>query len=307
MIAESDPLYFEAVGEGPPVLLAHGFTGSARNWRPQVRALRDRYRVVTYDQRGHARSPSPHATPHLYTRQAFVADVLRLMEIAINTRTATATAIATGIGRGIGRGVDIDKTEQGDDQGAEASVAAKPIRAVLGGLSLGAGVMLATALAHPERARALVLASLPAGPERAGAFSGNALAMADMLEAEGSEATGARFVWGPDSGLDEQGAHWVKQGFLEHDPHGLAQVLRGVLGEVSSLVEAPDLESRLTMPMLLVAGRRDEGSLRAIQKLAERFPAARLEVIEGAGHVVNLAAPKAFNAVLESFLDSLPE
>ena len=46
MIAESDPLYVESVGEGPLVLLAHGFTGSARNWRPQVRALRDRYRVV---------------------------------------------------------------------------------------------------------------------------------------------------------------------------------------------------------------------------------------------------------------------
>ncbi len=284
MIAESDPLYVESVGEGQPVVFAHGFTGSARNWRPQVRALRDRYRVVTYDQRGHARSPSPHATPDLYTREAFVADVLRLLDTDTDP--------------------DTDKGRHGHD--AEASVASSTSQAVLGGLSLGAGVMLATALARPERVRALVLASLPAGPGRAGAFSGNALEMADMLEAEGSEATGARFVWGPDSGLDEQGANWVKQGFLEHDPMGLAQVLRGVLGEVSSLVEAPDLESRLTMPMLLVAGSRDEGSLRPIQQLAERFPDARLEIVEGAGHVVNLASPKAFNAVLESFLDSLP-
>lgn len=283
MIAESDPLYVEAVGEGPPLLLAHGFTGSARNWRPQVRALRDRYRVVTYDQRGHARSGSPHASPSLYTREAFVGDVLRLMD------------------------TEAGSAKDAPHSNESSPVSSMPSQAVLGGLSLGAGVMLATALAQPDRVRGLVLASLPAGPGRAGAFSGNALAMADMLEAEGSEATGARFVWGPDSGLDEQGANWVKQGFLEHDPLGLAQVLRGVLGEVSSLVDAPELESRLTMPMLLVAGSRDEGSLRPIQKLAERFPDARLEIIEGAGHVVNLAAPKAFNAALESFLESLPD
>ncbi|MFK7895093.1 MAG: alpha/beta fold hydrolase [Myxococcota bacterium] len=268
MIAESDPLYSESVGEGPTLVLAHGFTGSARNWRPQVRALRDRYRVVTYDQRGHARSPSPPAAPELYSKAAFSADVLGLID------------------------------------GAPAR--GGPSRAVLGGLSLGAGVMLATAMAHPERVRGLVLASLPAGPGRAGAFSGNAAEMAEMLEREGSEATGARFVWGPESGLDEQGANWVKQGFLEHDPLGLAQVLRGVLGEVSSLVDAPDLEARLTMPLLLIAGSRDEGSLAPIRKLAERFPAAQLEIIEGAGHVVNLAAPKAFNAALESFLSDLP-
>jgi pimeloyl-ACP methyl ester carboxylesterase len=41
------------------VVLAHGFGGSARNWRPQLRALRGRYRVVVYDARGHARSEAP--------------------------------------------------------------------------------------------------------------------------------------------------------------------------------------------------------------------------------------------------------
>ncbi|HEB88782.1 MAG TPA: alpha/beta fold hydrolase, partial [Deltaproteobacteria bacterium] len=180
MTAEPEALHVEVVGDGPALVLAHGFSGSARNWRPQIRALRDRYRVIVYDLRGHARSPAPHACPDGYTRDAFVADVMAILD--------------------------------------RESVS----RGVLGGLSLGAGVMLATALAHPERVRGLVLASLPAGPDHAGGFSGRAEEMAHVLETEGLEAAGERFVWGPGSGLDERGAALVRQGFLEHDPLGLA-------------------------------------------------------------------------------------
>jgi pimeloyl-ACP methyl ester carboxylesterase len=45
----------------PPTLcLLHGFGGSARNWRPQARALRERARVAAFDVRGHARSVGLH-------------------------------------------------------------------------------------------------------------------------------------------------------------------------------------------------------------------------------------------------------
>ena len=80
MVTESTALHRESVGAGPPIVLAHGFSGSARNWRPQVRALRDRHRVVTYDLRGHARSPAPHDAEALYTLDAFVEDVDRLLD-----------------------------------------------------------------------------------------------------------------------------------------------------------------------------------------------------------------------------------
>ena len=126
--------------------------------------------------------------------------------------------------------------------------------------------------------------------------------MARSLETEGSEAAGRRFVWGPDSRLDEKGAALVRRGFLEHDPIALAQVLRGVIGEVSPLIEEPGIAARLTMPILLIAGSRDAGSLESTRRLAARLPRARVEIIEGAGHVVNLAAPAAFNAVVQDFL-----
>jgi len=239
------------------VVLGHGFAGSARNFLPQARALRDRYRVVRFDARGHARSGAPE-DPAAYGPDAFVADLGRVLDRA----------------------------------GAE--------RAVVGGLSMGAGVALRFALAHPERVRALVLAAFPPGTGTAGSISAIALAFADAIERDVLEAAGARFVWGPDSGLDPGAARLVRQGFLEHSPHGLAATLRGLVA-VQPAVADLDL-STVDRPTLVVAGANDRMSLPACRELADRLPDASLVVIDDAGHVVNLARPREFNAALETFL-----
>lgn len=49
-------LYYEVHGEGEPLLLVHGFPLSGRMWDGVVSALRDRYRLVVPDLRGHGRS-----------------------------------------------------------------------------------------------------------------------------------------------------------------------------------------------------------------------------------------------------------
>jgi 3-oxoadipate enol-lactonase len=50
-------LYYEAVGSGIPVLFIHGMCGNADVWRKQVGLLSPRFHTVTYDRRGHTRSP----------------------------------------------------------------------------------------------------------------------------------------------------------------------------------------------------------------------------------------------------------
>lgn len=42
--------------EAQPFVFAHGWTCDAQVWLPQVHALAEKYRVITYDQRGHLRS-----------------------------------------------------------------------------------------------------------------------------------------------------------------------------------------------------------------------------------------------------------
>jgi non-heme chloroperoxidase len=53
-------LYYEDHGEGPVVLLLHGWPLDSRSWEPQVYPLlRAGYRVITYDRRGFGRSSRP--------------------------------------------------------------------------------------------------------------------------------------------------------------------------------------------------------------------------------------------------------
>lgn len=181
-----------------------------------------------------------------------------------------------------------------DDRGVE--------RAVVGGLSLGAAAALGFARTAPRRVRGLVLASPPAR----GGFARVARDFADAIERDGLAAAGARYVWGPDSGLDARAAGLVRQGFLEHPPHAIAHLLRGVVAELPDPAELAPRLAGLRVPTLLVAGALDTASAEAARTLAAALPDARLEVIPDAGHVVNLAAPAAFDAALGAFLDGLP-
>lgn len=50
------PLQVDERGEGPPVVLVHGTTGSAADWVLVSRELRTDHRVLAYDRRGRGRS-----------------------------------------------------------------------------------------------------------------------------------------------------------------------------------------------------------------------------------------------------------
>lgn len=50
------PLYFEVVGEGPPLVFLSGWAMSSECWRPVVAMLKRRYRCLIYDARGMGRS-----------------------------------------------------------------------------------------------------------------------------------------------------------------------------------------------------------------------------------------------------------
>ena len=260
---DTPALHVEARGAGPLLVFAHGFGGSARNFRPQWRRFSDRFRCVIYDARGHARSEAP-TEAEAYSMASLVGDYLRVI----------------------------------DGEGGGAAIA--------GGLSLGAATALALARHAPQRVRALILASYPAsrgaGP---GGFSRVALAFADAIDADGLEAAGARFVWGPESGLDERGAALVRQGFLEHPPHAVAHLLRGVVHPLPTPESLADEVRDLEVPTLLLAGGDDGGSLAASRTLAEALPRAELVVLPDAGHVVNLQAPEAFDDAVARFLATL--
>ena len=52
-------LHYESTGQGEAIVFLHGFTGSHKDWRFQIDAVKDRYRTVALDLRGHGRSDAP--------------------------------------------------------------------------------------------------------------------------------------------------------------------------------------------------------------------------------------------------------
>ena len=81
--ADGTPLHAEIHGpdHGPTVVLAHGWMCTSAVWHRQVRALDEDFRVVTYDQRGHGRTPP--ASHGDYSSDALAADLAAVLDQAV--------------------------------------------------------------------------------------------------------------------------------------------------------------------------------------------------------------------------------
>jgi pimeloyl-ACP methyl ester carboxylesterase len=71
-------IHYQQVGEGPDVVMVHGITGNLAIWHLNILpALVDRYRVLTYDLRGHGLSSTP---PTNYSLDDMADDLYRLLD-----------------------------------------------------------------------------------------------------------------------------------------------------------------------------------------------------------------------------------
>jgi pimeloyl-ACP methyl ester carboxylesterase len=53
---------YQRAGDGPPLVLLHGFTHDSRAWRPQLEGLADKFTVLAWDAPGAGQSPDPPET-----------------------------------------------------------------------------------------------------------------------------------------------------------------------------------------------------------------------------------------------------
>ena len=87
-------IYYEDHGSGSPLLLSHGYTATSQMWEGQVAAFSNRYRLITWDMRGHGRSDSP-ADPAQYSEDLTVADMAALLD-HLEIDTATLGGLSLG-------------------------------------------------------------------------------------------------------------------------------------------------------------------------------------------------------------------
>ncbi len=73
-------IYYEDTGKGEPLILMHGFGGTADDWTPFVEAFSKRFRVIAWDMRGHGRSTNPD-TSEVFLHATAARDLLNLIDV----------------------------------------------------------------------------------------------------------------------------------------------------------------------------------------------------------------------------------
>lgn len=176
--------------------------------------------------------------------------------------------------------------------------------AALVGLSQGARVALAFALAHPQRVTALVLDGPPDEVGEAEIAGDEDFSIAEfrrVVAEQGVEAFRRAWCGHPLMRLHagDAVARELVTRMLERYP------ARDLLGptEAAPPPAGAEVLGRFSKPVLVVNGERDTLSRRrAGQALAAALPFAERVVIAGAGHLPNLDAPRAYNDALRAFL-----
>lgn len=260
-------LHVERDGSGPPLLLLHGFTGSAIMWSALRPALRARFELILVDLPGHGRSSAP-ANPSRYALHRTADDLARVLD-------ALDVARAAVIGYSMGGRTALQFALAHADR--------------------------LTALILESTSPGIVD---PAEREQRIASDSN---LAASVERDGIRTfvdTWERLpLWDSQKSLSTAARARLRAERLAQRPEGLANSLRGAGAGV--LPAVTDRLGEITVPTLLIAGALDEKYVALGRTMAERVPHARLEIVPDAGHAVHLERPDAFVSLVEEFLSTV--
>jgi pimeloyl-ACP methyl ester carboxylesterase len=87
-------LYYETHGEGPVILLSHGYSATSQMWRGQIAPLSEKRKLVIWDMRGHGQSDYPDELS-AYSEETTVADMAALLD-QVGAKTAIVGGLSLG-------------------------------------------------------------------------------------------------------------------------------------------------------------------------------------------------------------------
>ena len=258
------PFYVERTGNGPPLLLLHGFTGSADEWAALLPALTPLREVVAVDLIGHGRSAAPH-DPTRYSFEHCVTDLVALLDALGLARTDV-------LGYSLGGRVALHL----------ATAAPERVGALLLE-STSPGI---------------------ADPAERAARAASDDALADRIEREGLawfvEHWASIPLFASQQALPVVERAALRERRLRGSAVGYANSLRGMgAGRQTNLWERlPTLHA----PALLVSGALDLKYVAILTQMAERMAGARHISVPGAGHTVHLEQREAFAQLVVGYL-----
>ena len=98
-------IHYELEGEGSPLILLHGLSEDLGTWHDcgYVKSLRNDYKLILIDARGHGASDKPH-NPDAYKLELLVSDVVEVLnDLRINKAHFLGFSMGGWIGFGIGK------------------------------------------------------------------------------------------------------------------------------------------------------------------------------------------------------------
>jgi len=182
-------------------------------------------------------------------------------------------------------------------------------QAYLGGLSMGGSLVLNFGIAHPEMAKALIVASAGSGSTDPEAFHRSCQATADRVMAQGMAALTQGYAQGPARvqlmRKDPKGYEEFYQGLASHSALGSASTFRGVQGTRPSIFTLEEKLHELLIPTLILIGDEDEPCIEPAIFMKRHIPASGLAVFPQSGHAINLEEPDLFNRTVLDFLTAV--
>lgn len=266
-LRDGEHLRVRTRGDGPALLLCHGFTGSGESWgAPLLEALAREHRLIVPDLIGHGGSSKP-ARAERYAVRAQLDDLCELLD-------ACGAARATWLGYSMGGRLALAGTVHRSER----------VRAlVLESSSPGL---------ESDRERALRRDA----DER----------LAERLLREGVEAFIDHWLALPLFATQPEPERMRGRALrLHNDARALAASLRGFgTGAQPPLWSSL---GRVRAPTRLISGSLDAKFSALAARMAERIPAAAHTSVPGAGHAVHLETPTRWLAQVREFRAGLPE
>ena len=258
-------LNVERMGSGPPLVLLHGFTGSAMSWGPLAEMLAARNTVLAVDIVGHGASSKPDdLAPYAIDRAA---------------RDVVAAMLAFGVRRSSWLGYSMG-----------------------GRLALYVAATLPTAV---DRLVLVGASPGLADPGEGEARRAADDALAERIETEGVPAFvdywESLSLFETQARLPAGMRLAIRRGRLANDPRGLANSLRGMgTGAQPSLHDQLDA---IEAPSLLLAGARDAKFAAIAREMAAAMRNARAHLVPDAGHAAHIEKPAYCARTITAFLE----
>ena len=260
-------LYYEATGTGDVLVLTHGSWTDATGWERVVSGLAERYRVVVWDRRGHSRSQAGDGPG---SRAEDAADLAGLIE-HVSTESVHVA------GNSYGAIVALTLLTERPDLVATAAVHEPPLWGLLEGTHDQA---LVEELSAADAEDAVVRKLLSSGDYR-----------------DAAEHFIEHVALGP--GTWEQLPVPFRAVLEANAPTYLDE-----LADQTALSIDNAALAATKVPLLLTHGTESPKLFPAVvAELVKLVPAARVEVLEGAGHIPHVTHPEEWIARIVAFHD----